>query len=319
MERHIWRYHGGLGQPIDGFGNTRRQLYQMKMNRKFGYNYNNIQYKRRPFPSQFNKSNVSNAYGTDYKSNWDFMDDFIEPFKKLLEFQKVVGELVRSNQQSSYPLPYPVIYQYPVYPPPLNYSYLVVGYTGHVCKNCRVIDPLPMHLTSQGLVENRHECSPQRLQDVHLKLDKEKEISQLYANLPEVMKKVVNQWTNNQTYVSAAEVQREEISNHNVVDLDINTTTDKNSWAERAIKYKQTILTDEELTDFLRRCNYNTLSYFKIRLLFQDQALPFYYRIGIFNQSMLKFITTNKSNYQVSNNISSMPKPDTEMTLEEFF
>ena len=196
-----------------------------------------------------------------------------------------------------------------------------MGYLAYVCKDCLVIHPLPMYLTSQGLAQKRHECSPQRLQDVHLILDKEKEISQLYANLPEVMKKVVNLWTNNQTYVYAAEVQREEISNNNVVGLDINTTTDKNnSWAARAIKDMQTMLTDEDLTDFLRRCNYNTLSYFKIRLLFQDQALPLYYRIGIFNQSMLKFITTNnKSNYQVSNHISSIPKPETEMTLEESF
>jgi hypothetical protein len=108
-----------------------------------------------------------------------------------------------------------------------------------------------MYLTSLGLVKKRHECTPQILQDVHDIVDKEKEISQLYANLPEVTKKVVNQWTNNQTYVSAAEVQREEISNHNVVDLDINTTTDKNnSWAARAIKDKQTMLTNEELLDF---------------------------------------------------------------------
>jgi hypothetical protein len=145
------------------------------------------------------------------------------------------------------------------------------------------------------------------------------------------MKKVVNGWTNNQSHIFAVEVQKEEISNHNVVDLDINTTTDKNnSWAARAIKYKQTMLTDEELLDFLRRCNYNTLSYFKVRLLFQTQGLPHYYMIGIVNQSMSKFYiersTNNKSNYQVSNNISSIPswpertiKPDTEMTLEEFF
>jgi hypothetical protein len=256
------------------------------------------------------------------------MDEFIEPFKKLLEFQKVVGELVRSNQHSSYPRPYPVNYQYPLYFPPSNYSSLqsmvfdplVVGYLAYVCKNCVVIDPLPMCLTSLGLFQTRHECSPQRLQDVNNILDKEKKISQLYADVPEVMKKVVNRWTNNQNYVFTVEVQKEGISNHNVVDLDIITTTDKNSWAARAIKYKQTMLTDEELSDFLRRSNYNTLSYFKVPLLFHHQGLPLYYIIGIVNDSMFYIDrSTNKSNDRGSDNISSIPIPDTEMTLEEFF
>ena len=128
------------------------------------------------------------------------------------------------------------------------------------------------------------------------------------------MKKVVNSWTNNESYIFAVEVQKEQISNHNIIDLDI-TTTDKNSWAARAIKYKQTMLTDEELSDFLRRCNYNTLSYFKVRLLFQTQGLPHYYMIGIAPIER----STNKSNDQGSNSISSIPIPDTEMTLEEFF
>ena len=38
-------------------------------------------------------------------------------------------------------------------------------------------------------------------------------ISELYGNLPEVMKKIVNRWTNNQTYIFAVEVRKEEISN----------------------------------------------------------------------------------------------------------
>jgi hypothetical protein len=322
VERHIWRHHDELGEPVDGFGNTRRQQYQMKTNRKFAQNYNN-QHKPRSFPRQFNKSNVSNArtYEMDYKLSWDFMDDLSEPFKKLLDFTKVIAELARLNQHSYYPRPYPVNYQYPVYLQPLNYSHLVVGYLGYVCKNCLVIEPLPMCLSSIGLFQTPHQCSPQRLQDVHGILDKETKISQLYANLPEVMKKVVNGWTNNQSHIFAVEVQKEEISNHNVVDLDI-TTIDKNSWAARALKYKQTMLTEEELLDFLKRCNYNTFSYFKVPVLFHHQVLPLYYTIGIVNQSMLKSYierSIDKSNYQVSNNISSIPTPETEMTLEEFF
>ncbi|MGB8036018.1 MAG: hypothetical protein WCF03_19550 [Nitrososphaeraceae archaeon] len=170
------------------------------------------------------------------------------------------------------------------------------------------------HLSRLGLVQTPHECTPQILQDVHDILDKEKKISELYAKLPEVMKKVVNSWTNNQNYLFAVEVRKEEISNHNVVDLDIITTIDKNSWAARAIKYKQTMLTEEELLDFLRRCNYNTFSYFKVPLLFHHEGLPLYYMIWIAPLER----STNKSNDQGSNSISSIPTPEPEMT-EEYF
>jgi hypothetical protein len=172
-----------------------------------------------------------------------------------------------------------------------------------------------MYLSRLGLVQTPHECTPQILQDVHDILDKEKKVSELYAKLPEVMKKVVNSWTNNQNYLFAVEVRKEEISNHNVVDLDIITITDKNSWAARAIKYKHTRLTEEELLDFLRRCNYNTFSYFKIPLLFHPEGLPLYYMIWIAPIER----STNKSNDQGSNSIGSIPTPEPEMTLEEYF
>ena len=51
------------------------------------------------------------------------------------------------------------------------------------------------------------------------------------------------------------------------------------------------------------------------------QIHSFDYTIGIVNHSMLKSYierSTNKSNYQVSNNTGSIPTP-AEMTLEEFF
>ena len=83
------------------------------------------------------------------------------------------------------------------------------------------------------------------------------------------------------------------------------------------------MLTDEELLDFLRRCNYNTLSYFKVSLLFQTQGLLHYYMIWIAPIER----STNKSNDQGSNNnissiqsrLESAIKPESEMTLEEFF
>ena len=82
------------------------------------------------------------------------------------------------------------------------------------------------------------------------------------------------------------------------------------------------MLTDEELSDFLRRCSYNTFSYFKVPLLFHHEGLALYYMIWIAPIER----STNKSNDQGSNSISSIQsrlesaiKPESEMTLEEFF
>jgi hypothetical protein len=71
---------------------------------------------------------------------------------------------------------------------------LVVGYQGYVCKDCLIIHPLTIYFGRQGqLVTTCHECIPQRLQDVHDIVDKKDKISEVYAKLPEEMKKICYQ------------------------------------------------------------------------------------------------------------------------------
>lgn len=96
-KRHIERYHGGIGKPVDEFGNTKSQS---------PYNNSLNQFKESRFDS-------TQKYGIHNKQWWDFIDGILEPAKKLLEFNKVMAELSLLNQQfTSYS---PSIYQYPRY------------------------------------------------------------------------------------------------------------------------------------------------------------------------------------------------------------
>jgi hypothetical protein len=130
VERHILRLHGGLGEPVNEFGKTREQC-QMDMNLQFGYgNYHNSQKYPSFVPAQFKESRFSDGTLKDgmrnnNKSRWDFMDEVIEPAKKMLEFTRVLEELSMSNQRLSryYYYPSAISHQYLVYlSPPISGS-----------------------------------------------------------------------------------------------------------------------------------------------------------------------------------------------------
>ena len=122
VRRHILRLHGGLGEPTNEFGKTREQC-QMDMNLQFGHgNYYNSQKYSSSVPVQFKESRFSSSTLKDgmrnnNKSQWDFMDEIIEPAKKFLEFTRVLEELSMSNHRLSryYYYPSAISHQYPVY------------------------------------------------------------------------------------------------------------------------------------------------------------------------------------------------------------
>jgi hypothetical protein len=74
------------------------------------------------------------------------------------------------------------------------------------------------------------------------------------------MKKKVNSWTNNSAYLVAIEMP----PNAAVKNSFEITPTDENHWAMRAINDKQTILNDEELSDFLCKVRNATYAFFKV-------------------------------------------------------
>ncbi|HZI70137.1 MAG TPA: hypothetical protein VFD60_03145 [Nitrososphaeraceae archaeon] len=96
-KRHIERYHGGIGEPVHEYSKMKPQSCY----------YNS--------PNQFKEPRFGSIqkHGMHDRQWWDFIDDILEPAKKLLEFNKVMAELSMPNQQFTSP-PSP-IYQYPRY------------------------------------------------------------------------------------------------------------------------------------------------------------------------------------------------------------
>jgi hypothetical protein len=120
VERHIFRLHGGLGEPINGSGKTRKQS-KADMNLQFRHGYYDNTNKWPPFlPVQFKEHRFHGGTLKDgmrndnhNKSQWDFMDKIIEPVKKALEFTKMLQELSISNQRlSHYYYPSAISHQY---------------------------------------------------------------------------------------------------------------------------------------------------------------------------------------------------------------
>jgi hypothetical protein len=72
----------------------------------------------------------------------------------------------------------------------------------------------------------------------------------------------VNSWTENSAYLVAIEMPPN-VALNNCFEI---TPNNENYWAARAIKDKQTILNDEELSDFLCKVRNATYASFKIIL-----------------------------------------------------
>jgi hypothetical protein len=138
-----------------------------------------------------------------------------------------------------------------------------IGYRGHVCEKCLIIniDTIFRHNDREnGQIESKHMCNSKRLDDARLEPNKDKTINDLYEKLSEIMKKKVNSWTENSAYLVAIEMLPN-VALNNCCEI---TPTDENHWAARAIKDKQTILNDEELSDFLCKVRNATYASFKV-------------------------------------------------------
>jgi len=76
----------------------------------------------------------------------------------------------------------------------LNDDLEIVGYRGHICEKCTIIniDTIFRHNDGEnGQIEITHTCNSKLLDDAQLKLDKDKTITDQHEKLPEIMKKKV--------------------------------------------------------------------------------------------------------------------------------
>jgi hypothetical protein len=141
----------------------------------------------------------------------------------------------------------------------------VIGYIGYVCQYCLIAYPLRIYKDkfnrALNPIQTRHSCNMESLVEIqHHKEDKEKVLIDLYRNqLPSVMLKAVREWTGNQTSLKAVEVSMP------LDGCDIITVSNLKQWVMRAIRDRVTLLTDEELKDFISTVKDRTYAYFRIQ------------------------------------------------------
>ncbi len=217
-----------------------------------------------------------------HKSFSDFLEDqILQPLRKVVEYKNLLSQLSTIQQQQGKILggegiQYPSIPSMTLDTKEFNNNLSkeessldnendsgTVGYRGHVCEKCLVIsiDTVFRHKNQESRqIETTHACDSKKLDDAQLEPNKDKTINDLYEQLPIVMKKKVNSWTENNAYLVAIEMPPN-VGLNNCCEIMPNN---ENHWAARAINDKQTILNDEELSDFLSKARNATYAAFKV-------------------------------------------------------
>jgi hypothetical protein len=134
----------------------------------------------------------------------------------------------------------------------------IIGYTAYICNDCLISHPLILywHSASKKLVPTIHTCNDERKIEVHQGIRSKNEvITNLSDELPDLMCRVVKQWTKGRPLLKAtlAPYVSEDLYELNVID--------RKKWGIRAIRERFTALSDEELADFLNLAGENTYAY----------------------------------------------------------
>jgi hypothetical protein len=271
VKRHIQRRHGTMGEPVS-------------CDTMHYHKDTNPQNLRFPF-AYFHDTSLSFLARKEkpHKNFLDLLEDqILQPLRKVVEYKNLVSQLSTIQpQQQQRIMPGDDGILYPSMPSMTfdteesnNNLYEessldnendseIVGYRDHICEKCSIIsiDTIFRHKDGEsGHVETTHTCNPKRLDDAQLEPNKDKTINHLYEKLPEVMKKKVNSWTDNSAYLVAIEMPPN-VAVNNCSEI---TPNNENHWAARAIRDKQTILNDEELSDFLCKVRNATYASFKV-------------------------------------------------------
>jgi hypothetical protein len=138
----------------------------------------------------------------------------------------------------------------------------IIGYTAYICEECLLSHPLTLYWNSFSMkpVPTMHLCNNERIIEVQQEIHKKKEVTAaLFRELLDVMFLVVKQWTRAKPLLKVAEIPSmlQGLQNFKLID---NT-----NWGIRAIRNRFTVLSDEELADFLNLAKANTYAYFKMK------------------------------------------------------
>jgi hypothetical protein len=172
----------------------------------------------------------------------------------------------------------------------------VAGFTAKICDSCtEIVIEIHYGVHESGkdpilITKNSHICyhptKPSTLKSVAVRLVN---ISAKLTEIPSELKKAVKGWTGQDVYLVAFKLPIDKVkaniidiymssmvrtdnnlSSHDIYASQHNTGTHR--WALRAIENNQTILDDDDFTDFIRIANNKTSGFFRIHHDIQEKA-----------------------------------------------
>jgi hypothetical protein len=186
----------------------------------------------------------------------------------------------------------------------------VFGYRIVSCNNCFTLHPVEVYFSTKieeiGRIEMTHGCTNQLASEPNIVRDKKAYSEEAGKKLPEVLRTIVQAWTDNKKNLVAIEIPYP-LPNDSFIKLtdeynpgqsitinymkekwtELSVPEQENNWAARAIKYKTTTLNDMELEDLCKILNNVTFAFFKVIL--QD-SVYFYFMAIVPSQSQLKIM-----------------------------
>jgi hypothetical protein len=200
---------------------------------------------------------------------------WLKRLRRLAEIRSLMRELTPTlaSQPSNNPFLRFVDKSNPSLPPLKIEDLKIIGYTAYICEECLVSHPLTLYWNSFSMkaVPTMHICNNERIIEVQQEIHKKIEVtSALFGELLDVMFLVVKQWTRARPLLKVAEIPSM------LQGLQKFKLIDNTNWGIRAIRNRFTVLSDEELADFLNLAKANTYAYFKMK----GQHTAYYMYIG---------------------------------------
>ncbi len=277
MERHIGRKHPSDFQSMAfPFRNMNDEVSKFSTFKSHNPNYYNTNHNFPNSSNNFPQPPIQEDGSIYEQTNSmrtvdDPIDLWLQKLRPWVEIKRLMEELsFRPMQQPSF-FPYngavsqPNMYQR--FQPPFRAEDLeIMGYRGYVCKECLTAHPLAIYRhkhQKEKIIHTKHGCNTRRRLEIQGGQQRDNETSiltNLYINeLPKLMLRFVREWTKGQTLLAAAELSAPPEGCREII------ISSEKQWANRAIRYGCTVLTDDELTDFINTVTDCTGAYFKVK------------------------------------------------------
>jgi hypothetical protein len=255
MERHLIRKHNTPQGPSLVFPNSSKGR-QVKFNvQRSGFHH--------PF---LDLEDINKAFSWLIPSVQEPSEpncpSWFKRLRQFAEFIKLTTEIKQNRvlQSAADPLQTSVN-KIMTQEPQFRYEDLVVvGYTAFICSKCLICHPLALyrHKSSMIVMPTNHVCDTERIIALQRQKGNKKDVIATVSNeLPKLMFEVVTRWTNGTPLVQLDEIRSIPEILHCYILID------GYNWALRAVQYGFTLLSDEELVDFLNLTRGNTDGIFR--------------------------------------------------------